>query len=122
MSRSSKSQGVLLSATAGFTIMLNLVLPSYVNADQETIAIISPLISGASLFVLDWIIAWFGIESAREMRVKKAIQKRIDSLHKNIDRHKEVGLCTKELESELSKAVVAQSKQDDAFRKDLYNN
>lgn len=120
MNRSSGAQGALLSITAGGTIFLTLFLPDlFSNASQEQISIVSPLLSAVAVFIGDWLIARCGVESARVMRVKKSVQCQIDTLHNNIERHQSNNLPTDDLEVELKRAVIAQSKQEEAFRKGL---
>lgn len=110
---------VVVSATAGLTVLLNIFIPVTEGFSQETISIISPIFAGITIFLCDWTIAMLGFQSAQAMRIRKSVQEQIESLHKHIRRNKESGLSTDELEAALQKAILAQARQEEALRKDL---
>ena len=119
MSQSHGSKGVV-SATAGLAVLLNLFIPVLTESlTQETIAIASPILAGITIFIGDWTIAKIGFQPAQAMRIRNSVQDQIDTLHKNIKRHQDSNLPTNKLEEELENAVIAQSQQEQALRKDL---
>ena len=118
MSQSNGSK-IVVSATAGLTVLLNLFIPVSQNLSQDTISIASPIFAGVVIFIGDWIIAKLGWQSSQAMRIRNSVQDQIDQLHGHIERHKQSGLATDELEKALQKAILAQAKQEEAIRKGL---
>lgn len=119
MSKPSGAQGKIISATAGLTVLLTLFMPSLFNIELNVVSIISPILAAVVVIIGDWLIAHFGIESARYKRIDSNSQKRIDDLRKNIKEHTESGIDTSVLEAELHKAIISQSKLQEAFNKDF---
>lgn len=115
----SNGSKIVVSATAGLAVFLNLFIPVSESLSKDTISIISPLIAGTVIFILDWISAKLGWQSAEAMRIRNSVQNQIDSLHEHIARNKKAGLATEELEKALQKAILAQAKQEEAIRKGL---
>ena len=119
MNKASGVAGKIISATAGLTILLTVSLPNLFSIELSTTSVISPIIAAVVISIGDWLIAFFGMDSARCKRIAKNTQDRIDKLRKNIDENTKGGLDNSELNKELFKAIITQSKETEAFNKEL---
>ncbi len=70
-------------------------------------------------FIGDWLIAAFGIDSARCKRIESNIQKWIDTFREYIKDNEALGIDNSVCLKELEKAIIAQSKHHEAFNKGL---
>lgn len=118
MSQSNGSK-LVVSATAGLAIILNVLIPESESLSKDTIPIISPIIAGGVVFFADWLFARLNFQSSRAMRIRNSVQTEIAMLQGSIENCKKNGLATDELEKALQKAMLAQARQEEAFRKGL---
>lgn len=71
---------------------------------------LAPAISTVLVTIVNYVGALFGIKSISVIRSEHTINKRINSLEKQIKKSKEIGACTKALLVKYNHAILAKDK------------
>ena len=77
---------------------------------MNVLTVCTPLIITVIVYMGDWGLAKLDVQSPALTRANTTVEKRIKHLIKELKNSKEMGVCTKKIEDEYQKAVIAKSR------------
>ncbi|NQY07766.1 MAG: hypothetical protein HRT68_16605 [Flavobacteriaceae bacterium] len=108
-----KQKGIAGTSATLTAVAIACLQSKWVGLDPEQIKIsvmVAPVIITFFVFCGEWAVVKCGFNSAKFMAAEMSMTKGIKFLKSEIHEHKQLGICTKSLEIELTKATKAQYK------------